>query len=52
MPVRREIRSLMASDRELFLDSLHRLWVLPTAEGRARYGPAYLDVHDLNNVHR
>lgn len=52
LPVRREIRSLMAADRELFLDSLRRLWALSTAEGRQRYGSAYLDVHDLNNVHR
>jgi len=52
MPVRREIRSLMVDDRELLLNAMHRLWELPTAEGRLLYGPSYLDVHDLNNVHR
>ena len=52
MPVRREIRSLMVDDREQLLNSMHRLWELPTSEGRLLYGSAYLDVHDLNNVHR
>jgi hypothetical protein len=52
MAVRREIRGLMQDDRDRFLDAFHKLWVLPTAEGRELYGMAYIDVHDLNNVHR
>jgi len=52
MPVRRELRSLFPFDRNKFLDAFRKLWVVPTFEGRRRWGQAYLDVHDLSNVHR
>jgi len=58
MAVRREIRSLFPEDRDRFLDAFASLWKVPTEEGRRRYSGsaahplAYLDVHDLNNVHR
>lgn len=52
MPIRREIRSLFPKDRIRFLDVFHSIWRIPTVIGRQEYGKFYLDVHDLNNLHR
>ena len=45
--VRREIRSLSAAEREAFFESLWILKTLPTAEGRARYGPAFVNYDEV-----
>ncbi|KAJ8601254.1 hypothetical protein CTAYLR_003265 [Chrysophaeum taylorii] len=49
--VRREVRSLTASDKEAFLSAARELWRTPTAEGRERYGSAYRDVHYFVRAH-
>ena len=49
--VRRELRSLTHDDRELFLDALHTMYHVETAEGRQSYGSKYVGIEYLVRKH-
>ena len=49
--VRRELRTLTASDRSDFLDAARTLWETSTVEGRELYGERYRDIYSLAIIH-
>ena len=49
--MRRELRSLAGADREAFLSALEIAHRLPLDEGRALYGPKYMDAAGLTRKH-
>ena len=49
--VRRELRTLSAEDRKRWLRAAATLWRVDTLDGRAAYGPRYVDIHHLAIIH-
>ena len=49
--VRRELRALTAEARERVFAAMQTMKATPTAEGRARYGPAYVSYDELVAQH-
>lgn len=49
--VRRELRTLTETDRELFFDTLETAYGLSTEIGRAAYGPMYKAAEDFTLIH-
>lgn len=49
--VRRELRQLSESDRELFLDTVYTLSQVHTTEGQLKYGTQYMCLTDLIKEH-
>ena len=49
--MRRELRSLAGADREAFLSALEIVHRAPLDEGRALYGPKYMDAAGLTRKH-
>lgn len=49
--IRRELTSLTESDRELFLDALHTLWIVNATQGKLLYGPEYKSIYYFAALH-
>ncbi|KAJ1447695.1 hypothetical protein M885DRAFT_575528 [Pelagophyceae sp. CCMP2097] len=49
--VRREVRELDDADRDLWLDSLFKMWSHGGDEGRQLFGPAFISSDELLSIH-
>eukprot|EP00897_Mesotaenium_endlicherianum_P009480 jgi/Mesen1/8560/ME000049S07954 len=51
MYVRREIRSKSPEDRFRYFSAIHTIAKVPTAEGKLKYGPRFVNYYEINAKH-
>jgi hypothetical protein len=52
LTVRRELREYPPAELARVMNAMHAMWTTSTAEGAARYGPNFVSIDDVDDLHR